>query len=50
MLLALSYFHTTTDFQINCFFKFNLALPDLTDTQQELAHTRIIIIIFESYT
>ena len=50
LLLALSYFHTTTDFQINCFFKFNLALPDLTDTQQELAHTRIIIIIFESYT
>ena len=50
ILLALSYFHTTTDFQINCFFKFNLALPDLTDTQQELAHTRIIIIIFESYT
>ena len=50
ILLALSYFHTTTDFQINCFSKFNLALPDLTDTQQELAHTRIIIIIFESYT
>ena len=49
ILLALSYFHTTTDYQINCFFKSNLALPDLTDTQ-ELAHTRIIIIIFESYT
>ena len=43
ILLALSYF------QINRFFKFNLALPDLTDTQQELAHIRIIIIIFESY-
>lgn len=49
ILLVLSYFHTTTDFQKNCFFKFNLALPDLTDTQQELAHIRIIIIIFESY-
>ena len=48
ILLVLSYFHTTIDFQINCFFKCNLAIPDLTDTQQELAHIRIII-IFESH-